>query len=62
VSALLTKEKVSVLNVNIESQADMAIMHFQVHAQSTVDRALARIRHLPHVLLAEREDYPENSS
>ncbi|MDA8328148.1 MAG: bifunctional (p)ppGpp synthetase/guanosine-3',5'-bis(diphosphate) 3'-pyrophosphohydrolase [Betaproteobacteria bacterium] len=62
VSALLTKEKVSVLNVNIESRADMAIMHFQVHAQSTVDRALARIRHLPHVVLAERVDYPENDS
>ncbi len=54
VSALLTKEKISVVRVNTESRADMAVMHFQVHARSTVDRALERIRQLPHVILAER--------
>jgi GTP pyrophosphokinase len=62
VSALLTKEKISVLKVNTASQGDMAIMHFQVHGRSTVDRALGRIRDLPHVVLAECVNYPENGS
>jgi GTP pyrophosphokinase len=62
VSALLTKEKISVLRVNTVSQGDMAIMRFQVQGRSTVDRALGRIRDLPHVVLAEQVDYPENGS
>lgn len=49
VSALLTREKISVVRVYTESQGDLADMRFYVHRSAGLEKALARLRAMPDV-------------
>ncbi len=50
VSAMLTREKMSVVRVNTESRGDVAEMHFHVHRTAGLDKALTRLRTMPDVV------------